>query len=311
LTHHDELRLHLPSNRGVTPLANQADSAGPTASPTGAGALIVVGTGIQWAGQTTLAARRAIEVADRVLFAVADAGTVAWLRSLRPDAISLRYGESDGPPRRVIYRQMVDDILAELRCGLRVCAVFYGHPGVFASPSHEAIRKARLEGFSARMLPGVSFLDCLFADLGLDPGHEGCIAYEATDFLIRRRPFDAYTPLVLSQIAAIGNPDVFNPAATDRIQRGLAALGEALSARYPASHEVIVYDASTHPIEPPRIEPHPLGELGSAKVSDVSTLYVPPVAKAPIDQAMLARLAHDNDSSAVARSPEGTPRTGA
>ena len=57
----------------------QAEASGPQGER---GTLVVVGTGIQWGGQTTLAAQRAIQAADRVLFAVADAGTVAWLRSL-------------------------------------------------------------------------------------------------------------------------------------------------------------------------------------------------------------------------------------
>jgi hypothetical protein len=271
-------------------LARPPDSTETFYPARGLGSLVVAGTGIQWAGQTTLAARRAVEAADRVLFAVADAGTVGWLRSLRPDAVSLRYGASDGPPRREIYRRMVDDILAEVRLGRRVCAVFYGHPGVFSTPAHAAVRQAQREGFRARMLPGVSFLDCLFADLGVDPGHEGCLAYEATDFLIRRRPFDPHTPLVLSQVALIGNPNVFDRTAQDRIRRGLCVLGEVLSARYPAAHEGILYDASTHPLEPPRVVPHRLDDLAEAPVNDVSTLYVPPIASAPVDQAMWARL---------------------
>lgn len=253
------------------------------------GSLVVVGTGIQWAGQTTLASHRAIETADRVLFAVADAGTAGWLRSLRADAVSLRYGE-DGAPRREIYRRMVEDILVELRQGFRVCAVFYGHPGVHCTPGHDVIQRARDEGFNARMLPGVSFLDCLFADLDLDPGREGFATYEAMDFLVRRRPFDIHTPLALSQIALIGTPHVFEPVAAERIQRGLTVLAETLLALYPASHEVIVYHASTHPIEPPRISRYRLGELASAPVNELSTLYVPPVSPAPADGAMRARL---------------------
>ena len=54
---------------------------------------------------------------------------------------------------------------------------------VFVQPSHESIAIARLEGFSARMLPGISAEDCLFADIGLDPGKDGCQSFEATDFL--------------------------------------------------------------------------------------------------------------------------------
>jgi len=51
---------------------------------------------------------------------------------------------------------MVERILKNVKDGFKVCVVFYGHPGVFVQPSHEAIRIARLEGFSARMLPGIS-----------------------------------------------------------------------------------------------------------------------------------------------------------
>src|SRR2546429_6584747 len=47
-------------------------------------------------------------------------------------------------------------------------------------------RQAREEGFEAEMLPAVSAEDCLFADLGVDPGDEGCQSFEATSFLLFR-----------------------------------------------------------------------------------------------------------------------------
>src|SRR5437773_2103233 len=74
-----------------------------------------------------------------------------------------------GKPRRETYAEMVEELLAPVRAGHNVCAAFYGHPGVFVNPGHEAIRRARAEGFPARMLPAVSALDCLVADLGIDP----------------------------------------------------------------------------------------------------------------------------------------------
>ena len=40
------------------------------------------------------------------------------------------------------------------------------HPGVYVAPSHETVLRARAEGYPARMLPGISSEDCLFADLG-------------------------------------------------------------------------------------------------------------------------------------------------
>src|SRR3970282_2169154 len=98
---------------------------------------------------------------------------------------------SVGKPRYRTYREMADRILSAVRAGAQVCAAFYGHPGVFVRPSHDAIRRAPREGFPARMLPGVSAEDCLVADLGVNPGEIGSQSFEATDFLGYRRRFDS------------------------------------------------------------------------------------------------------------------------
>lgn len=261
----------------------------PDVTSPGTASLVIVGTGIQWGGQTTLAAQRAIESADRVLFAVTDPWTAGWVRQLNPGAESLSYPH-EAPTRRHIYVGMAERIVEELRKGLRVCAVFYGHPGVLADPAHLALRQARQEGFPARMLPGVSSLDCLFADLGVDPGREGCQLYEATEFLVRGRSVDARTPLILCQIGSIGITRTFDTARPEQIRHGLSVLGEVLLQHYPATHQAIVYEASAHPLEPPRNEPVALGSLADIRVSDISSLYIPPLAPAPLDVRMAARL---------------------
>ncbi|MDI1449274.1 SAM-dependent methyltransferase [Polyangium sp. 6x1] len=252
----------------------------------------MVGTGIQWGGQTTLAARHAIEKAERVLFVVADPWASQWVLSLNPRAEQLPY-PLDGRPRRQIYLDMVERILSEVRLGRQVCAVFYGHPGFLTAPGHEAVRRARSEGFFARMLPGVSSLDCLIADLGLEPGHDGWQVFEATNFLTRPRSFDVHTALILCQIGGIGNLGPFDPSERERIRRGLSALGELLRSRFPATHEAVIYEASVHPVDPPRIDRVTLGNLEEASVSELSTLYVPPIERAPLDARMATRLGLD------------------
>jgi uncharacterized protein YabN with tetrapyrrole methylase and pyrophosphatase domain len=250
------------------------------------GSLTVVGTGIQLVGHLTLAAQAWIEQADKVLFAVADPLTARWLRTLNPAAQALPYPTSHSR-RRETYREIVECILSEVRQGEMVCAVFYGHPGVFADPAHAAIRQARREGFPAQMLPGVSAQDCLFADLGLDPGRNGCQSFEATDFLIRRRKFDPHSALILWQIAFTGNLGFFRPG--DHVH-GLTVLAEFLETWYAPQHQVIVYEAAVYPTCEPVIQRLPLAELPTARVTQVSTLYVPPQASAPVDGEMMARL---------------------
>ena len=181
---------------------------------------------------------------------------------------------------------MVEEILAAVREGRNVCAAFYGHPGVFASPSHEAVRRAREEGFAAVMIPAVSAEDCLFADLGVDPGESGCQSYEATDFLLRRRTFDPAVPLVLWQIAFIGVTGA--PVAPS--QQAFGVLVEHLLGFYDASHRVIVYEASPYPVGAANVRELTLGEAPDAELGAMSTLYVPPATAGPVDAAMRARL---------------------
>jgi len=98
-------------------------------------------------------------------------------------------------------------MLKEVRAGLDVVGVFYGHPGVFVSPSHRALAIAKAEGYRARMLPGVSAEDCLYADLCIDPSDPGCVTYEASDFLVRERPVNIHSHLVLFQVGCVGVAD--------------------------------------------------------------------------------------------------------
>jgi Tetrapyrrole (Corrin/Porphyrin) Methylases len=94
-----------------------------------------------------------------------------------------------------------------VRKGENVVGLFYGHPGVFVSPSHRSIDLAREEGYTATMLPGISAEDCLFADLGIDPSIPGCLTYEATDMLIRNKPLVPSSHLIVYQVGCIGITD--------------------------------------------------------------------------------------------------------
>jgi precorrin-3B methylase len=176
-----------------------------------------------------------------------------------------------GKPRTETYDEMVEEILRWVRKGLDVCTVFYGHPGVFVQPGHEAIRRARAEGFEAEMLPGVSAEDSLFADLGVDPG-EGLQSFEASDFLLYPPVFDTRVPLVLWQVAAVG-PRVGH----DEPDRdGLQGLAKRLSEAYGPDHDVVLYQAALYAIAGPWTRTVRVSDLPSADVPLMATLYVPP-----------------------------------
>jgi precorrin-6B methylase 1 len=236
------------------------------------GRLVVVGTGIQTVGHLTNEARAWIGACDVVLHLVPDRVGEALIAELRPGCThSLRDCYVPGRPRRAAYDAMVQRILVEVRQDRCVCVALYGHPGVFAVVAHEAIAQARTEGFGATMLPGISAEDCLFADLGVDPGAAGCLTYDATDFLINRRVVDATSATVLWQIGGVA---AYVHGATSPPE-ALAAVVDKLATAYPLDHRVVLYIAAMKPFTPPSIRWLALGDLPVATVRAGHTLYVP------------------------------------
>jgi uncharacterized protein YabN with tetrapyrrole methylase and pyrophosphatase domain len=191
-----------------------------------------------------------------------------------------------GERRSAIYERIVERMLAPVREGRRVAAAFYGHPGVFVTPSHEAIRRAAAEGHDARMLPAVSAEDCLLADLNVDPGTTGFASYDATNFLVRPPVIDTSSGLVLWQISVVGDATAVAELRRDNVR----VLVERLLEHYPADHEVVVYEASPYPVADAIVVRVALEYLADAPLTPLSTLYVPPASERGFDRETAARL---------------------
>ena len=223
--------------------------------------------------------------ADSLLYLVTEPATETWVRRLNPTAETLRDCYAPGKPRERSYRQMVQRMLAPVRTGAYVCAAFYGHPGVFVNPGHDAVRRARREGFRARMLPGISTEDCLFADLGLDPADSGCQSFEATDFLAYRRRFDPTSSLILWQVGVLGEPSL--PTHVGGRPERIRRLTAVLLRHYGERHPVVLYEAAQFPISKPRIKTIPLAKLPTTRLWPVMTLYVPAKPSRAADPAIM------------------------
>lgn len=252
------------------------------------GSLACVGLGMTLGAHISPRSRSHIEQADVVFAAVSDPLVELWLQQMHPDVRSLQPMYAEGKSRQDTYREMVEAILAEVRAGKTVCGAFYGHPGVFALAPHRAIEQARAEGFPAHMEPGISAEDCLYADLGIDPGSYGCQHYEASQLMFYQRRIDPTAYLVLWQVGLAGDRS-FRRFATPTAHRQL--LVDLLAEDYPLDHACTIYEAATLPINAPRIETVALRDLAAAELRLQSTLVLPPARPMQHNPAMLARLA--------------------
>ncbi len=255
------------------------------------GRLACVGLGMTLGAHLTPRARSHIEGADVVFVAVSDPIVELWVQEMHADVRSLQplYGRVSGEKsRQDTYREMVEVMLAEVRAGRRVCGVFYGHPGVFAQAPHRAVEQARREGFTAVMEAGVSAEDCLYADLGIDPGRVGCQHYEASQLMFYRRRLDPSAYLVVWQ------PSIAGDRSFRRFGTGpdhVRLLVEVLAEDWPLDHACTLYEAATLPIHVPRIETVRLRDLPEADLRLQTTLVLPPARPLQQNPEMLARLA--------------------
>jgi hypothetical protein len=255
------------------------------------GRLTIVGMGIKLITQSTIETRAAIQGSQKVYFLSPDLVSARWIAELNPSAESLNTFLKPGGVRLTAYAAMVDRILTSLQEGMDVCAVFYGHPGVLVYPAREALRRARGQGFEVKMLPAISAEDCLFADLAIDPGEGGCQSFEASDFLISRRPPDVTCHLVLWQIGVIGQPLHRGEDTSETFSReALHMLVDHLITHYGPTHQVTLYEAPLYVMCSPRISYLPLAKLTETSISQYVTLFIPRLRRRERDPEVLRKL---------------------
>jgi RimJ/RimL family protein N-acetyltransferase len=179
-------------------------------------------------------------------------------------------------------------MLDEVRAGKRVCGAFYGHPGVFAGVPHDAIEQARREGYDAYMEPGISAEDCLYADLGIDPGRYGCQHFEASQLMLYRRRIDPSAYLVLWQVGVAGDRSLARFATGAEYRQVLV---DVLTRDYDPGHEAIVYKVATLPTQRARIERTTIGQLPEVDIDMHATVVIPPAHPLQADEKIRERLA--------------------
>lgn len=249
--------------------------------------LIVVGCGIKFFAHLTNEVIAYIKQSDIVLYLVNDPILKLWIQQQNQYTESLDELYFSCPNRADSYCLITDYVLEHLYQNKHICFVLYGHPSVYAKPGIDAVKKAKKEGYYAKILPAISAEACLFADLLIDPGSSGSQSFEASDFLIHQRQVDISSHLILWQINAIG---ILNHETTNNKKIGILLLLDYLIKYYKVTDKIIIYEAAQYPGFEPTIKHNQLKYLPDIQLSNLSTLYIPPTKIAACDQAILKAL---------------------
>ncbi|KAJ3901116.1 tetrapyrrole methylase [Lentinula edodes] len=249
------------------------------------GSLIIAGSGIASIRHITLETLSYIENADKVYYIVTDPATEAFIQEKsRGNFADLTIYYDKDKSRYESYVQMSEVMLHDVRAGIQVVGVFYGHPGVFVSPSHRAIAIALDEGFHAKMLPGISAEDYMFSDLGFDPAIPGCMTQEATSIVIHNKVLDPTIHNIIWQVGSVG-------VDTMVFDNGLFhLLVDHLEKYFGPNDKVIHYIGAVLPQSVTVKDEFTIAELRKERIikqiTTVSTFYVPPREKAPVVQSL-------------------------
>jgi uroporphyrin-III C-methyltransferase len=235
------------------------------------GRLVIAGCGLH-PGHMTLETVSQISHADHVVVVAPNPLSVQHIRSLNASVENLGRFYGNDRTRMQTYRLMAHRMVELVEQGKNICAVFYGHPGIFVLSTHLASNLLKQAGYPVSMLPGISADACLFTDLDIDPASSGCQSYEATQFLLTRRTIDTGAALILWQIGLVGEHTLKSHSPGEK---GLFAISQLLLEHYSPAHQICLYEAPTLPGFAPRKDWISLSQLASSDVQPITTLFIP------------------------------------
>jgi hypothetical protein len=226
-----------------------------------------------------------------VLFLDTGVATKPFLETLCSRVTPL-YQESyaEERPRVSAYRHIAARVMDAALDHPPVTFAIHGHPMVAAHPPFQILELAHALHVEVTVLPGISAIDGILADLRLDPVVHGMQMYEATDLLLRRRPLQPDVPAIIWQIGPLETSlHSMRVSRPERFSRFIAHLRQF----YPGGHEVAAIYCSPHPLMPPEILRFRLEDMGdyAPRIHHGFSLYVPPAgARAIQDYELLEKL---------------------
>jgi glycosyltransferase involved in cell wall biosynthesis len=284
LLKHDYLELE-PRPAGTARRAsNMEDSSNPIQKPTASLSngdhevspdIYIAGLGINSYSHVTPEVLGAMKSCNLVLLAHTEPKIAAHFAARNLNVRGLGRHWYSAPSVQGAHEAIADEVLLEARLRPPVMMAVYGHPRVLVRPTSLIIARASGAGLSVKVLPGISAIDTILVDLGIDPGEHGLQIVEMRRLLARPRQLAIDMPSIILQI---GQPVVDAPFAERGVSAiDLAALRGALLETVPSDRRVAAVNSATRAFETSRITWIELSELPElSTVIDLgSSLFVP------------------------------------
>lgn len=250
--------------------------------------LVIAGLGIKFLSHLTKETEKIICDSDKVLYLANDLLFPDWIAQTNKNSESLEPIYFSENNRHNAYLAIKDKILYELTQYKNVCFLIYGNPSFLVQVSNYVFNEAKKNGFPVHILPAISSLDCLLADLNINPGDGGMQLMEATELIVYRKFIDITAHVVIFQPSIIGQSG--HSREEKEISRGLSILIQYLSDFYAQDTAIICYEASQYPKIASKIISTPLKQLMNTRISSRTSLYIPPTKKSEPCQLIIQKI---------------------
>jgi uncharacterized protein YabN with tetrapyrrole methylase and pyrophosphatase domain len=238
--------------------------------------IAIVGLGIVGVHQMTREVEETIRRCRHTFVVDSGFGVISHLKSICVEVTNFLPLYEKGKDRMSTYRRMAAEVINAAITDSPVCFASYGHPLIYCDPAMLIQKAAALLDLRVETFPGISSLDTLLVDLGVDIAADGLQMYDATDTLLRRRPIQNDVPCVLWQASSVSDT-------THQIDRRSAEqflpLQDHLLKFYPPEHPITLVVSKTFPLLQSIVETCRLETLAMdlERGPQAGTLYIPPV----------------------------------
>jgi Tetrapyrrole (Corrin/Porphyrin) Methylases len=240
--------------------------------------LYLLGAGVAFPEHLTVQTIEILTSCARICTNLPDSRLSTLPDDLRQKCISLWPLYQDGRLRQDNYRDVTEAVLGEVESTRPGAWLTPGHPMIFDSVSKALLAAADTRKWSVAIVPAISSLDTLLAEVAYDPA-SGLAVHDATGLVRRRLPLAKSVALVLLQISVFMSDRAH--ISLGRGGPGLGPLRDHLVKYFPATHRCAVVRSSAILTEQPSIIWSRLSDLASIPADSLAgaSLFVPPLEK--------------------------------
>lgn len=239
--------------------------------------LYLVGAGVNFPAHLTIQTIDALTASKCIYTNLEPSDYASLPKDLRSKCKSLWTLYRENRHRQKNYDAVAKAVIVGATSARPVAWMTPGHPLIFDSVSQALLKAGRSRGWQVAVIPGISSIDTVLAEVGYDPAG-GLLVHEATSFVRRKLKVQTEVATLFLQPSAFGS-DV--PHYTDDWRPDLEPFRDYLLKFYKPEHSCAFVRSPEDEDSRGRVHWLSLGGIQTVPSSALkgSTLFIPPVSR--------------------------------